>query len=76
MPLDTIYLTRHGVSLSRPYYPMEIYVGSLESLQLTSPAPSQLDNRPPHRHLQVAIPNTNGESSRPGADIAWRATII
>ena len=65
MPLDTIYLVRHGVSIlnSTNLMPWQIN-------ELTKPlAPSQLDNRSPNRYLQVAIPNTDREPRGSSVDV-------
>src|SRR3954468_241802 len=67
MPLDTIYLTRHGVR----YCLIHRYI----VLKLTPAAPPQLDHRLPHRHLQGPIPHADRKPSRPCADLTWRSAV-
>ena len=72
MPLDTIYTTRHGVR-AFPYLPNPSPIPNLypsSRPNLTTAAPSKLDNRLPHRALHVLLPNTNRESSGPIPNLA------
>lgn len=77
MPLDTIYLTRHGVCNSKLPEPRPRFKTPILSTSLTAtpPAPPQLDDRLQHRRIQSPVPNSNREPRRPNPNLPWRPTI-
>lgn len=82
MPLDTIYLTRHGVgtptlsTLTPTSTPQSQVVTMYSGVQLTqTPAPSKLHCRPQNRHIQLPVPYSYRQPSRPNPYLARRTAI-
>ncbi len=81
MPLDTIYLTRHGVRPSslhpQPRQPNPAYLMNHTYLHIPciNTAPLELDNRPQNRHIFLPVPHTIREPLGPSPNLTRRPAV-